>query len=137
MQKVNGLIKKYWHISILVIVALISLKLRILNPWDSVFTWTVRLGGNDPWYYYRLTENTIHNFPYRIWFDPFTNYPYGTYTHYGPFLVYLGSIAGIIFNATEGESLRAVLAFIPAIGGILAIIPVYLLTKRHLTKELL
>ena len=135
MQKVNGLIKKYWHISILVIVALISLKLRILNPWDSVFTWTVRLGGNDPWYYYRLTENTIHNFPYRIWFDPFTNYPYGTYTHYGPFLVYLGSIAGIIFNATEGESLRAVLAFIPAIGGILAIIPVYLLTKEVFDKK--
>ncbi|MBO8178990.1 MAG: oligosaccharyl transferase, archaeosortase A system-associated [Archaeoglobus sp.] len=130
MQNVGDLVKKYWHLSILVITALISLKLRILNPWDSVFNWTVRLGGNDPWYYYRLIENTIHNFPSRIWFDPFTHYPYGSYTHFGPFLVYLGSIAGIIFNATSGESLRAVLAFIPAIGGILAILPVYLLTRE-------
>jgi len=130
MQNVSDLVKKYWHLPILVIAALISLKLRILNPWDSVFTWTVRLGGNDPWYYYRLIENAIHNFPYRIWFDPFTHYPYGSYTHFGPFLVYLGSIAGIIFNAASGESLRAVLAFIPAIGGILAILPVYLLTRE-------
>ncbi len=135
MQNVDDLIKKYWHLPILVIAALISLKLRILNPWDSVFTWTVRLGGNDPWYYYRLIENTIHNFPHRIWFDPFTHYPYGSYTHFGPFLVYLGSIAGIIFNATSGESLRTVLAFIPAIGGILAILPVYLLTREVFDKR--
>ena len=135
MQNVDDLVKKYWHLPILVIIALISLKLRILNPWDSVFTWTVRLGGNDPWYYYRLVENTIHNFPYRIWFDPFTHYPYGSYTHFGPFLVYLGSIAGMIFNATGGESLRAVLAFIPAIGGILAILPVYLLTREVFGKR--
>ncbi|KUK05306.1 MAG: Transmembrane oligosaccharyl transferase, putative, partial [Archaeoglobus fulgidus] len=77
MQNAESWFKKYWHLSVLVIAALISVKLRILNPWNSVFTWTVRLGGNDPWYYYRLIENTIHNFPHRIWFDPFTYYPYG------------------------------------------------------------
>ncbi len=135
MQNAESWFKKYWHLSVLVIAALISVKLRILNPWNSVFTWTVRLGGNDPWYYYRLIENTIHNFPHRIWFDPFTYYPYGSYTHFGPFLVYLGSIAGIIFSATSGESLRAVLAFIPAIGGVLAILPVYLLTREVFDKR--
>ncbi|WP_202318516.1 oligosaccharyl transferase, archaeosortase A system-associated [Archaeoglobus neptunius] len=135
MQDSKVMLKKYWHLPILIVAAAISFKLRVLNPWDSVFTWTVRLGGNDPWYYYRLIENTIHNFPARIWFDPFTHYPYGSYTHFGPFLVYLGAIAGIIFGATSGESLRAVLAFIPAIGGILIIFPIYMLAREVFGKK--
>ncbi len=135
MQDGKAILKRYWHLPVLMVAVLISLKLRIINPWDSVFTWTVRLGGNDPWYYYRLIENAIHNFPSRIWFDPFTHYPYGSYTHFGPFLVYLGAISGIIFSATGGESLRAVLAFIPAFGGILMILPVYLLVKEVFDKK--
>lgn len=135
MQKESDILEKYWHILLLVISALVSFKLRILNPWNSVFTWTVRLGGNDPWYYYRLIESTIHNFPFRIWFDPFTHYPYGSYTHFGPFPVYLGSIAGILSGATDGESLRAVLAFIPAIAGILTIIPAYILAREVFDKK--
>ncbi|MEM0331900.1 MAG: STT3 domain-containing protein [Archaeoglobaceae archaeon] len=83
---------------LLAICVVISLKLRILNPWESVFTYTTLLSENDPWYYYRLIENCIHNFPSRIWFDPMTQYPYGTYTHFGPFLVYLGAILGILFK---------------------------------------
>lgn len=138
MQKVNGILEKYWHIPMLIISAIISLKLRVLNPWNSVFTWTVRLGGNDPdsWYYYRLIENTIHNFPFRIWFDPFTHYPYGSYTHFGPFLVYLGTIAGILSGADSGESLRAVLAFIPVIGGVLITIPIYILAREVFDKKI-
>lgn len=135
MQNAKNVFEKYWHFVIFTIAILISLKLRILNPWNSVFTWTVRLGGNDPWYYYRLIENTIHNFPFRIWFDPFTHYPYGTYTHFGPFLVYLGSIAGIITGSTSGESLRSVLAFLPAIGGMLIIFPTYMLAKEVFDKK--
>ncbi|WP_456469652.1 oligosaccharyl transferase, archaeosortase A system-associated [Archaeoglobus sp.] len=135
MQDTKGILEKYWHLPILAIAVLISFKLRVLNPWNSVFTWTVRLGGNDPWYYYRLIENTIHNFPFRIWFDPFTHYPYGSYTHFGPFLVYLGSIAGIITGSTSGENLRAVLAFIPVVGGILAIVPTYILAREVFDKK--
>ncbi|WP_290624056.1 MULTISPECIES: oligosaccharyl transferase, archaeosortase A system-associated [unclassified Archaeoglobus] len=135
MQNAKGIFEKYWHVPILIIAFVISIKLRVFNPWDSVFTWTVRLGGNDPWYYYRLIENTIHNFPFRIWFDPFTHYPYGSYTHFGPFLVYLGSIAGIISGTTSGEELRAVLAFLPVIGGVLTIIPTYILAREVFGKN--
>ncbi|MEM4496488.1 MAG: oligosaccharyl transferase, archaeosortase A system-associated [Archaeoglobaceae archaeon] len=115
---------------LLAICVVISLKLRILNPWESVFTYTTLLSENDPWYYYRLIENCIHNFPSRIWFDPMTQYPYGTYTHFGPFLVYLGAILGILFNATYGEALRNVLVFIPAIGGILTIFATFFLARK-------
>ncbi|RLI85833.1 MAG: hypothetical protein DRP01_05370, partial [Archaeoglobales archaeon] len=77
--------KDYWHIPFLALAMIISFYIRVINPWNDVFTWTVKLSGNDPWYYYRLIENCIANFPNRIWFDPFTNYPHGTYTHFGPF----------------------------------------------------
>ncbi len=115
---------------LLAISVLISLKIRVLNPWESVFTYTTLLSENDPWYYYRLIENCIHNFPSRIWFDPMTQYPYGTYTHFGPFLVYLGAILGMLLNATSGEALRNVLVFIPALGGILTIFAIFFLARK-------
>ncbi len=127
--------RKYWHIPFLLIAMILSVYLRVINPWNSVFTWTVRLGGNDPWYYYRLIENCIHNFPNRIWFDPFTNYPYGTFTHFGPFLVYFSSIVAIITGHTSGEALRSVLAFIPTIAGTLAVLPMYLFASQVFNKR--
>ncbi len=131
----RNVFERYWHIPILIIAAALSLKIRVMNPWESVFTWTVRLGGNDPWYYYRLIENCIHNFPHRIWFDPFTHYPFGSYLHFGPFMVYLGAIAGIISGSTGGESLRAVLAFLPVVGGVLTILPIYLIGREVFDKR--
>ncbi|MET1124153.1 MAG: oligosaccharyl transferase, archaeosortase A system-associated [Archaeoglobaceae archaeon] len=121
--------RRYLELAVVAVAFAVAAKLRILNPWNGVFSYTVVLGGNDPWYYYRLVENLLHNFPNRIWFDPFTNYPFGTYTHFGPFLTYLSAFAAILANASGGEELRRVLAFIPAIGGILTLIPVYFLTK--------
>lgn len=123
-------LRRKLYLLLLLIPVLIAIKIRILNPWNSVFTFTVLLSENDPWYYYRLIENCIHNFPSRIWFDPMTQYPYGTYTHFGPFLVYLSTIVAILLNATSGESLRAVLVFIPAIGGILTIFAVFFLVRN-------
>ncbi|MCS7129969.1 MAG: oligosaccharyl transferase, archaeosortase A system-associated [Archaeoglobaceae archaeon] len=122
-------LKQNLYLLILLIPVLIAIKIRILNPWDSVFTFTVRLAENDPWYYYRLIENCIHNFPSRIWFDPMTQYPYGTYTHFGPFLVYLSVAIAMLSGATSGEALRSFLVFIPAIGGLLTIFAVFFLTR--------
>ncbi|MCS7143479.1 MAG: oligosaccharyl transferase, archaeosortase A system-associated [Archaeoglobaceae archaeon] len=123
-------LKKKLYLLILLIPVLLAFKLRVLNPWDSVFTYTVLLNENDPWYYYRLIENCIHNFPARIWFDPMTQYPFGTYTHFGPFLVYLSAVIAMLAGATSGEALRSVLVFIPALGGILTIFAVFFLTRN-------
>ncbi|MEM0215532.1 MAG: oligosaccharyl transferase, archaeosortase A system-associated [Archaeoglobaceae archaeon] len=123
-------LKKKLYLLILLIPVLLAFKLRVLNPWDSVFTYTVLLNENDPWYYYRLIENCIHNFPARIWFDPMTQYPFGTYTHFGPFLVYLSAIIAMLLGATSGEALRSVLVFIPALGGILTVFAVFFLTRN-------
>ncbi len=127
--------KNYWYLPLLALAMIISFYIRVINPWNDVFVWTVKLSGNDPWYYYRLVENCIQNFPNRIWFDPFTNYPYGAYTHFGPFLVYLSSIIAIALGKTSGEALRSVLVFIPTIAGILIVLPMYMFASQAFNRR--
>ena len=134
----NENVEKYWHVPFILIAIILGLYLRIANPWNMVFVpWMegARLSGNDPWYYFRLIDSTLHHFPNRIWFDAFTNYPYGTYTHFGPFLVYVSVIAAKLFGATTPAEIRSVIAFIPAFGGALLAIPTYILTKEMFGKK--
>lgn len=129
----RGVIERHWHIPFILIAILIGLYLRIVNPWNAVFvSWMegARLSGNDPWYYFRLVDSALHNFPSRIWFDAFTNYPYGTYTHFGPFLTYLSVVIAIIAGASSPAEIRTAIAFVPAIGGALLALPTYLLAKE-------
>ncbi len=127
--------ERYWYIPFLIAAILISVYIRVINPWNNVFVWTVKFGGNDPWYYYRLIENCLHNFPNRIWFDPFTNYPFGTYTHFGPFLVYFSVILIKIFGLNDPESIKSLLAFIPVIGGTLIIMSTYLFSSSVFNRK--
>lgn len=93
------------------------------QSWDGVFTsWGIRLSGNDPWYYLRLIEYTVSNFPNRIYYDTFTNYPHGTYVHFGSFVVYLTSILTLITN----QPAIVVSAFVPVIASALLPLAVYL-----------
>lgn len=134
----NERVEKYWHVPFILVAIVLGLYLRIVNPWNMVFVpWMegARLSGNDPWYYFRLIESAIHNFPSRIWFDAFTHYPYGTYTHFGPFLVYLGALISMLAGATTPAEIRTVIAFIPAFGGALLAVPTYILTKEIFGKK--
>ncbi len=131
----TGKVEKFWHVPFIIAAFAVSLYLRIIRPWHAVFSWTTILGGNDPWYYYRLIINCIHNFPNRIWFDAFTYYPYGSYVHFGPFLVYTSAIASILAGAHTPAQVRSVIAFIPTIGGTLLALPVYLLTREIFGKK--
>ncbi|MBC7115021.1 MAG: dolichyl-phosphooligosaccharide-protein glycotransferase [Archaeoglobi archaeon] len=124
------ILHRHWHWLFLVSAMIVSIYLRVLNPWSAIFGEEVRFIGNDPWYYSRLIESTVRNFPSRIWFDAFTNFPYGTYTHFGPFVVYFGAFLAKITGASDVESIRRVIAFIPAIGGTLLVLPTYLLVKE-------
>ena len=126
-------LEKYWHLPILLLAVILGLYIRIVNPWNLVFVpWMegARLSGNDPWYYFRLIESAVYNFPNRLWFDAFTHFPYGTYLHFGPFLVYLGAILAKLFGASTPAEIRTIVAFIPAVGGALLALPTYLLTKE-------
>jgi oligosaccharyl transferase (archaeosortase A-associated) len=123
-----------------IIVALIfglSLYIRVVLPYDSVFTENfVRFGGNDPWYKMRLVENTLYNFPHRIYFDAFTYYPHGTRIGYAPLFDYL--ITTIIWVIGRGnpfvtlgvQGIEAIGAWYPAVLGALTVFPIYFIGKE-------
>jgi len=125
-----------YGIAVALLVA-VSLYIRVALPYDSVLGGTfVRFGGNDPWYNMRIVENTLHNFPHRIYYDAYTYYPYGTVKGFAPLFDYL--LAAIIWMiglgspfATLGqESIDVIGAWYPAVLGALTVIPVYFIGKE-------
>ena len=141
MKSINISMKKIEKASLiygalLALIFCLSLYIRAL-PYDSIFGGPfVRFGGNDPWYNMRLVENTLHNFPHRIYFDALTYYPHGTNVPFAPLFDYL--LAVIIWliglgnpYATLGEhGIEVIGAWYPAILGALTVIPIYFIGKE-------
>ena len=97
----------------------------------------MRFGGYDVWYNMRLVENTLHHFPHRIYFDPFTAYPHGAYNPFGAPLFDL-SLAFIIWMVGLGNpvstlgqhGIEVIGAWYPAVLGALTVFPVYFIGKE-------
>ncbi len=126
--------------TLLFFIFIVSLSIRTVMPYDSIFNTfpgVVRFGGNDPWYHMQLAKNLLYggHFPYKIFFDAYTYYPYGTYIHFGPLFTWLIAICGLVAGfVLEGGVpspylLDTVGAYIPAFLGALTSIPVYFLAK--------
>jgi len=116
----------------------LSLSIRGAIPYNTVFIDSfVRFGGHDPWYNMRLVENTLHHFPHRIYFDPFTAYPQGAHNPFGAPLFDL-SLAFIIWViglrnpvSTLGQhGIEVIVAWYPAVLGALTVFPVYFIGKE-------
>jgi len=96
----------------------------------------VKFGGYDPWYNIRLVENTLHHFPHRIYFDPFTAYPQGTYNPFGTplfdlslaFFVWIIGL-GNPFATLSQSMIEEIWAWYPAVLAALTIFPVYFIGK--------
>jgi len=118
---------------ILAVLCGISLYLRIALPYDRIFVddW-VWFRGTDAWFHMRHIENLLHHFPHMNSFDPYMIYPGGAGTPARPFLDWL--VAGIIqlvsLGAPTQHTIDVVGAYIPAILGTLALIPVYFIGKE-------
>ena len=115
----------------------LSLYIRAALPYNSVFTDAfVRFGGNDPWYNMRIVENTLHNFPHRIYYDAFTYYPYGTTKGFAPLFDYLLAVTiwiiglGNPFATLGQQGIDVIGAWFPAVLGALTILPVYFIGKE-------
>src|SRR4030067_1198643 len=76
----------YIFIILLLAIFGLSLYLRAVMPYDSVFRdGVVAFASDDAVYQMRLVEDTLHNFPNRIIYDPFTEYPIAARgIHFGP-----------------------------------------------------
>jgi len=123
---------------VLLIIFGIALALRIWLPYDSIYTENgVRFMGADPWYYMRLVENLIHNFPHRIFFDPYALYPGGSNIGIPPFfLMLLGSTTWVIGLGSPSEYIvETVGAYFPAILGAMVTIPVYFIGRELFNRN--
>lgn len=132
-------ISKLFIAGILVFLMVIMACIRIIPFYSDVFTkWVgaygyyVNFAYDDPLYHMRLVQNTLHHFPWRIFFDPFTYFPFGTKIHFGPlYTLLISSFALIIgLGRPSVELANHVGAYFPVFLGALCIIPVYFVSKK-------
>lgn len=96
---------------------------------ESIFQEPIRYAFDDGVYHMRLVENMLlgEHFPKRIYFDPYTYFPYGTYVHFAP--LYDLAIAGVIWLANSGqptlELINKIAPYYPPALGLLTIIVIF------------
>ncbi|WP_048047833.1 STT3 domain-containing protein, partial [Methanosarcina mazei] len=114
------------------IIGFVSLWIRT-RPSEYVFLSNgfVRFGGNDPWYHMRTLNVLLENYPQRMFFNPMTNYPYGSYIHFGPLFDQMMAIISLILGlgSPSQDLINTVGAYFPAVLGALTVIPVYYIGK--------
>jgi dolichyl-diphosphooligosaccharide--protein glycosyltransferase len=114
------------------VIGFVALLIRIRSS-DSVFLANgfVRFGGNDPWYHMRTLNVLLENYPDRMFFNPMTNYPNGSYIHFGPLFDQMMAITALVLEmGSPGQDLvNTIGAYFPAVLGALTVIPVYYIGK--------
>jgi len=118
---------------ILFLIILLSSYIRIVIPWNATFSggYTL-LAMDDAPYHLRLVENLISNFPYRISYDPFTNFPFGSVLTWGYiFDLIIGTLA-LVFGV---NNLNMIGAIIPGVLGVIIIIPIYFIGAELFNKK--
>ena len=140
-QEQEGLARKavlripttYWYVGLIVIM-LFSIYLRAILPWKAVFTGnnTVMFSDeSDAWYNMMLAKSTVLNL-HRTFYDPLTNFPYGTSIHFGPFDSWGITIASYIVGLGHPamHTVDVVGAFWPVLMGALLVLPAYFIGKE-------
>jgi dolichyl-diphosphooligosaccharide--protein glycosyltransferase len=79
----------------------------------------------------RTLNVLLENYPDRMFFNPMTNYPNGSYIHFGPLYDQLMAITALVLGmGSPGQDLvNTVGAYFPAVLGALTVIPVYYIGK--------
>ncbi|MCE8424204.1 MAG: oligosaccharyl transferase, archaeosortase A system-associated [Candidatus Methanoperedens sp.] len=127
---------------LLLAIFVLSLYLRTVMPYDSVFRdGVVAFASDDAVFQMRLVENTLYNFPHRITFDVFTMYPYGQALHWGPLWTQLIATISLIvgLGSYNMQTVNTIGAYFPSVFGALVVFPVYYIGKslRNRTTGLL
>jgi oligosaccharyl transferase (archaeosortase A-associated) len=117
---------------------IVALFIRIALPYQTVFSgpW-IKLTGIDAYYYLRLVDNLVVNFPRLIGFDPYQIFPGGDFINRVPnFFVYMLTIPIKLFGGLNPSSqvVDSIAVYIPAILGALTVIPIYFLGKALMNR---
>jgi len=114
------------------IIGFVALWIRTL-PSDTVFLSDgfVKFTSNDAWYHMRTLRLLLEHYPHRIFFNPMTNYPNGSYIHFGPLFDQMMAITSLVLGLGHPSSglVDTVGAYFPAVLGTLTVVPVYYIGK--------
>ena len=122
----------------LILTAIFSFYLRGIIPWNRVFSGSsvIFSSETDAWYHMMLAHGTVINL-HRLFFDPMTNFPHGTPTHFGPLLSWAIAIFSYIFGLGNPSDhlVDMIGALMPAVMGALLVFPVYFIGRELLGKS--
>ncbi|AYK14390.1 MAG: oligosaccharyl transferase, archaeosortase A system-associated [Methanosarcina flavescens] len=126
-------IRSSWPYTLAVaIIGFVSLWVRTL-PSDTVFLpgGIVRFATNDAWYHMRTLYVLLENYPNRMFYNPMTNYPYGSYIHFGPLFDQMIAITSFVLGmgSPSPQLVNTIAAYFPAVLGALTVVPVYYIGK--------
>ena len=111
----------------------VALYLRVALPWDKVFVgdW-IKFTGVDAYYFMRIVDNLVHNFPHLMTFDPYYIYPSGGAVNNIQFWPYL--ISGVTWliglGSPSQHTVDMIGVYLPAVLGALTTVPVYFIGKN-------
>ncbi len=110
-----------------------SLALRTLPAWPNVFkAGGVRFAGPDAWYYARLVEYRVANFPHGLVHDPYLAQPAGADVPAAPLFDFALAAASWVLGLGHPSArlVEVVAAAAPALLGAVTVLPVFLLARR-------
>ena len=115
-----------------------SLYVRIALPYSTVFTSSIiKFTGADAYYYMRLVDNIVYNFPHLTPFDPYYLYPGGEITGTAPdlfayMIAYPAKLLGpAIFSQ---QNIDMISVYVPPVIATLVIIPIYFIGREILNR---
>jgi dolichyl-diphosphooligosaccharide--protein glycosyltransferase len=132
-QSVLDLFDDYYHVPALAAVAAFMLWVRLQTYDTFVRDGQVVFSGNDAWYHLRMVNYTVRNWPATMPFDPWTYFPYGTSAgQFGTLYDQLVATAALVvgLGAPSDQLVAKTLLVAPAVFGVLAVIPTFLIGRR-------
>jgi oligosaccharyl transferase (archaeosortase A-associated) len=153
MLNINGVEENEFHlipksnfgqILLLIVFAAIMFFLRtvpihhlIITKWPGEHGNFINFSADDAVYHMRLVHNTINHWPWRIFFDPFTHFPFGDTVHFGPLFTLIIATTALIIGLGNPSAplINLVGAYTPVIMGVLCLIPVYFIVRNLFGKN--
>ncbi len=129
----SEIILNWFHVPLLAILMGVMFWLRTRTYDQFIRNDQILFSGNDPWYHLRMVRYTVKNWPWTMPFDPWTQFPYGTFVgQFGTLFDQLIATAALIIGLgnPSAELTAKILLISPAIFGALVAIPTFLIGKR-------
>ena len=134
----KGLPDRAFSLIAIAICLAIALFVRIALPYPSIFSPEgIRLTGIDSYFYMRLVDNLVHNFPNVIQFDPYLIYPGGDHVSRVPTFhaLLLAGVVRILGGAAPDQQvIDSIAVYLPPVLGALSTIALFFIGRALINK---